>query len=140
MPDKLLSRIKSPRSLHMPVPSYVQIEPTFKCNLSCLHCFRSFYTREKLSLSSNTFTLKMPPEAKWSHCFNAPAAKSSSLKLTLVVLTALCVLACFRLKLKFKTATKTNKDSNEIEEEQVIRTSNTRTNSNQHDIMENNNK
>lgn len=57
MPDKLIPGIKEPLAIKMPLPSYIQIEPTFKCNLLCSNCFRTSYKREKMNLDPALFKL-----------------------------------------------------------------------------------
>lgn len=57
MPDKLIPRMNIAPAIHMPVPTYIQIEPTFKCNLKCSQCFRSFYRRDHLNLDPEKFDL-----------------------------------------------------------------------------------
>jgi len=55
--NTFIPEFKVPRALHMPLPTFVQIEPVFKCNLKCFHCFRSSYKREVQSLDPDKFKL-----------------------------------------------------------------------------------
>ena len=51
----LVPEFKCAANITMPLPTHIQIEPVFKCNLRCSHCFRSFYKRECTSLDPDKF-------------------------------------------------------------------------------------